>query len=75
VSDGRDAAIIITECERLPELLAPSSLPAAILLGGGGYALLLRNALLPRFAKGWKPQSPSTEDALLSLLRGIPHAT
>ncbi len=67
-------AEIISEVERLDEVLSPSILPKTVVLAGAGHAVLLRKSLLPGFAKWWKPKSPSTEDALLSLLREIAHA-
>jgi len=73
IVDGKDASIMITEAERLPELVQQGmSLPKRIVLAGEGKAVLLTASWLPKFGKpSWKPRSVKTETALLSMLRHL----
>jgi len=75
--DGRDANIIISEAERLYEMLkADARLPAHVLLAGEGHAVLLSKSILPRFGKAkWQPKSVKHESELFSFLRGMLDAT
>ena len=70
--DGREAKLIISEAERLSELVkADSPLPKTIILAGEGYAVVLSKPLLPRLRKtGWQPKSVKTESELVSMLHG-----
>jgi len=70
VAHGNDAALIITEAERLAALLKPQSpLPKRIILAGDGHAVLLSRSWLPRLGKPtWKPTSAKPETELLALL-------
>lgn len=69
--DGRDARIIITEAERLSELiLKDGRLPRRVVLAGEGHAALLRQSFIPWPGKpDWQPESPAVEDELLAWLR------
>ena len=71
--DGRDAEIIISEAERLAELVkADSPLPKRIILSGEGYAVLLTRSLIPKFAKSktnWAPRGIKAEHELIHLLQ------
>jgi len=73
--DGRDANIIISEAERLSELLKEDArLPAHVLLAGEGHAVLLSKSVFRGFAKArWQPKSVKHESELFSLLRGMIH--
>jgi len=69
------AEIAISEADRVPDLIFSKKQPPSVLLAGAGQAVLLRNALLPCFAKGWKPESPAAEEDLLKILQEIALAT
>jgi len=71
--EGKDAQLIISEAERLAELVrADAPLPKKIILSGEGYAVVLRKPLLPKFGKTvWQPKSVKDESALVSLLQGV----
>jgi len=71
VVDGKDANVIITEAERLGELVQQGErLPERVVLAGDGHAVLLSKSWLPKFGKTeWKAKSPKAESALLSMLR------
>ncbi len=71
IAEGRDATVMITEAERLHELVqADAPLPKAILLAGEGHAVWLRKSIFPRFGKlKWLPKSLKQESDLLSSLR------
>jgi len=71
VTEGKDAKVIITEVERMGELVNQEiSLPKMIVLAGEGRAVLLAKSLLPVFAKPrWTPKSEQKEAVLLSVLR------
>jgi len=70
--DGRDAQVMISEAERLSELLkADAPLPKTMILSGEGHAVLLTRSLLPKFRKvSWNPKSPKTEGELIDVLQG-----
>ncbi|ATX82220.1 hypothetical protein Ga0123462_1357 [Mariprofundus ferrinatatus] len=69
--DGRNAAVIISEAERVEGLLKGSSpLPKHVVLAGEGYALLLTKSLLPRIgAVLCSPKSSKPESELLAYAR------
>jgi len=71
IVDGRDAALMITEAERLHELVQQRApLPKSIVLAGEGHAVLLTKSILPTFGKSlWIPKSVKEESNLLSTLR------
>lgn len=71
--DGRDAKLIISESERLAELIQQQvPLPRKIVLTGQGYAVLLTKSLLPRLRKnGWVPKSAGTEAELLATVQSL----
>jgi len=71
VVEGKDAKMMMTEAERIDELVKQgTSLPEKIVLAGEGNAVLLTKALLPRLGKaGWIPKSARDEPELLSELR------
>lgn len=70
--EGRNARLVISEAERLAELVkADVPLPKQILLTGEGYALLLKRSLLPTFGSpSWHPKRVKSEAALISMLSG-----
>jgi len=71
--DGNNATVVISEVERLSELLKKGvPLPKRIVLAGEGLAVLLKHSLLPRFGKAkWQAKSIKAETALLTALRGV----
>jgi len=56
IVEPRDADLIITESERMHELLQQDeALPNTIVLSGEGHAVLLKRSILPGFTQGrWK---------------------
>ncbi len=72
VVEGKDAKMMITEAERIGELMKQGKiLPKKVVLAGEAYAVLLTKSLLPKWGKAsWVPQSLQGEAALLSVLRG-----
>ncbi len=73
IVDGRDAKLIISESERLNELLKQAApLPKKIVLAGEGHAVLLTKSLLPKLRKSrWVSKSPGTESELLDIMQGL----
>jgi len=71
--DGSNARVVISEVERLSELLKQGvALPKRIVLAGEGLAVLLNPSILPRFGKAkWKAKSIKTETQLFTVLRGV----
>jgi len=71
VADAKDANITITEPEQLSELIKEgASLPKQVLLLGEGYAVQLKQSLLPKFrGNHWSPKAVKEETELLSILR------
>ncbi len=71
--DGRDADLIISEAERLSELVkADSPLPKKIILAGEGHAVVLSKPLLPNIRKtNWQPKSVKMESDLVSAVQGF----
>jgi len=69
--DGKDANITITEPEQFSELIKEGAeLPKQVLLLGEGYAVLLKQSLLPKFGGNhWLPKAVKEESELLSILR------
>lgn len=79
IVNGRDANIIISEAERLHELLKPDArLPAHVLLTGEAHAVLLNKSILPNFGKAlvgtWQPKSVKQESELFPLITGMLNA-
>lgn len=73
IVSGRDAAVVISEVERLSELLPSSGkLPKRVLLTGEGHAVLLERGWLPKLGKGiWSsPESAAPEFEMISVLQG-----
>ncbi len=70
IVEARDAALMITEAERMHELVKQGeALPKRIVLAGEGYAVLLTKSWLPKLGKTlWRPKSVKTESNLLSAL-------
>ncbi|GAV20565.1 hypothetical protein MMIC_P1534 [Mariprofundus micogutta] len=71
--DGQGATLIISEAERLSELLqADAPLPKKIILAGEGYAVLLTKSLLPKFTRvSWHPKAAKDEQVLIATLGGF----
>lgn len=71
--EGKDAQVIMTEAERLLELIRPEmKLPRHVLLSGGGYAVWLTPSWLPKFSpQTWKVQSPGHQNELFQRLRQV----
>jgi len=71
IVEATDAACIISEPERLPELLQPDApLPKRIVLAGDGYAVWLSRSMFPTFgSRAWQPKSVRDESSLLCKLR------
>ena len=74
IVDGKGADIIISEAERLGELVKQDEpLPKRIVLAGENHAVLLTKSWLPKFGKAaWQPKSPKAESDLFVVLRNIP---
>jgi len=71
IVDGKDAVVMISEAERLSELLKPgATLPKRIVLAGAGYAVVLTKTWLPKFGKAkWQPKSLQPEAILRAKLQ------
>jgi hypothetical protein len=71
--NGRDAKLIISEAERLGELLLRQApLPKQVILAGEGHAVLLTKSLFAKLRKTqWVPKSIGTESDLLSTVQGL----
>ena len=68
------AQILISEADRLSELLSAdrfpgAGLPRTVLLAGAGHAVLLRRGLLPGFGKTWQAKAAKSEADLISRLK------
>jgi len=69
ISEARDAVCMISEAERLSELM-PRTLPKHMILTGAGYAVWLTRSLLPGFHnKSWQPKSCQSEATLFACLK------
>jgi len=69
ISEARDAVCVISEAERVAELM-PRELPRHIVLFGAGHAVWLTHSRLPRFSRsGWQVKSCQSETVLFSRLR------
>ncbi len=68
---AQQAGILISEVERLPELLRDDApLPGHVLLTGDAHALLLSKTWLPRFSTAkLRPKAVKSEAELFSLFR------
>jgi len=73
IVDGRNAKLMITEADRLGDLMSQGApLPKRVVLAGEGYAVILSKSLLLKFGKTlWKPKSTKPESELLSLLHTL----
>jgi hypothetical protein len=73
IVDGRDAKLMISEAERLNELVKQAApLPKKIVLAGEGHAVLLRKSLMPKLRKTrWVSKSPGMESELLDTMQGL----
>jgi len=60
------AEIIISEVERLSEVLPSAVLPKTVVLAGAGHAVCLHKSLLPSFVKDWQAKSSATEAELFT---------
>ena len=71
IVEARDASVIITEAERMHELLKQGdALPKRIVLTGGGHAALLKKSIFPKFGMSrWVPKSIKQESNLLATMR------
>lgn len=71
--DAKDAEVMISDAERLQELLqGDHSLPKRIVLAGNEHAVLLKKSVLPRFGKqSWVPKAEQNESRLFRDLRGL----
>lgn len=71
VVDAQNANIIVTEAERLAELIKQDSvLPKRVVLLGEGYAVSLKKSLLAGFGtKAWLPRDIKSEADLLGYLK------
>jgi len=65
------AEIIISEVERLSEVLPSETFPKTVVLAGAGHAVCLHKALLPGFSKDWQAKSPATEAELFASMNRI----
>ena len=70
--EGRDASVIISEAERLEELLKGGApLPKRVILAGEEHAIVLTKSLLPRIGIiSWSPKSPKSEPEMMANLKG-----
>lgn len=75
LTDAKDAEVMITEAERLQELLQEGqALPRSVVLAGNNHSLLLTTSILPRFGKPFRaPRSAKEEIELFRLLGGLIH--
>jgi hypothetical protein len=73
IVDGREAKLVITEAERMAELIKQAApLPKKIVLAGEGHAVLLTKSLLPKFRKTvWNPKPQKAEVDLLLTMQDL----
>lgn len=73
VAEGRDARLIISEPERLHELVKQNTpLAKKIVLTGEDHAVVLTRSWLQKLRKTrWAPQSPGTELELLDTMQSL----
>jgi len=74
VTDGKDAALIITEAENVRQLVRSeqAKLPKYVMLSGGEHALLLRQRMIPRWGSAcWQPHAMKDEANLWQALRQV----
>jgi hypothetical protein len=73
IVDGREAKLVITEAERMAELVKQATpLPKKIVLAGEGHAVLLTKSLLPKFRKTvWNPKPQKAEVDLLLTMQDL----
>ena len=76
IADAKDADLLITEADHLPDLVKEGQpLPKRVLLAGGDHALLLTKSMLPTFGKpSWVPKREKEERDLIKLIQGFIHA-
>jgi len=72
IVDGRDAKLMISEAERLNELVKQDApLPKKIVLAGEGHAVLLTKSWLLKLRNTrWVSKSPGTQSELLDTMQG-----
>ncbi len=73
VTGGVDAEVMITEADRLDELVKEGSLlPKRIVLAGNGHAVLLKRRIIPSIGRQtWVPKGIQQESDLIQALRGM----
>ncbi len=71
IAGARDAEVIITDAEQLPQLVQPDApLPKQVLMLGSDQALLLKPSIFPRFGgRGLRVGPVATEERLAEALR------
>jgi hypothetical protein len=71
--DAKDASVIITGAEQLPQLVQEgASLPKQVVLAGEEEAVVLKSSLIPRMGRArWQPESVGSEDGLMNRLRSL----
>jgi hypothetical protein len=76
LTDAKDAGVIITEAERLYELIQTEQpLPKQVVLAGHGHVSLLKKSMLSKFGKTtWLSKGVMAESDLISRLRDVIHA-
>ena len=73
MSNAQHAGMIITEAERLHELVRERQpLPRQIVLSGHGYSILMKKSLFSRLSKmTWEPKAVRAESELIERLKGV----
>lgn len=71
--DAKDASLMISEAEQLPQLLQEGApLPKQVVLAGEGEVVVLKSSLIPRLGRArWQPESAGSEAGLMNMLRGL----
>jgi len=73
VAEAKDASLIISSAEQLPELTQSNlPFPKQIVLAGNNEAVVLKPSLLPRFGKPlWQPKAVGEEGRMMDMLRSM----
>jgi len=73
VAEAKDAFLIISSAEQLPEMTQSNlPLPKQVVLAGNNEAVVLKPSLFPRFGKPlWQPKAAGEEDRMMDMLRGM----